>query len=63
MKHIELGDAVTDTITGYSGIVTAVCRNLHSCDKILVERIHPEGNVLEIWFNVGRLKATATEGV
>ncbi len=58
---IELGSAVTDFITGYNGTVTAICQNLKGADQALVERIHPEGNVLEIWFNVGRLVLTTTE--
>ncbi len=60
--NIELGSEVTDSVTGYSGIVTQTCQNLHGSDEAFVERMHPEGNTLRIWFNVGRLMPTATEG-
>ncbi len=57
---IKLGSSVTDTVTGYNGTVTSMAQNLRSADQALVERIHPEGNVLEVWFNIGRLQLTQT---
>jgi hypothetical protein len=38
MKHIvELGDEAADTVTGFSGVVTAITKYLHGCRRIMLQ--------------------------
>lgn len=35
--NVELGDKVKDTVTGFTGIVVAITKWLHGCDRIVVQ--------------------------
>lgn len=56
---IELGDRVKDTITGFSGIVTAVAYYLNGCVRICVqpEKIKDDGSLIDSeWFDDTQLE-------
>lgn len=36
-KEVGLGDKVKDNVTGFSGIVVAITKWLHGCDRIVVQ--------------------------
>ena len=47
--RISLGDEVYDTITGFAGIVIAVCHWYHGCTRVTVQpqKLTSEGRVVE----------------
>ena len=49
---IELGSKVKDSVTGYKGIATAMCKYLNGCVQYQVEANDP---TKEVWIDEGRL--------
>lgn len=49
----KLGDRVSDRVTGFTGIVTAVASYLFGTDRVQVqaEEINSEGKTVELWFD------------
>jgi len=56
----ELGMKARDTVTGYSGTVTAKCEYLGAEARICLERVDKDGDLKEQWFPVGRVGATTS---
>lgn len=46
---IKLGSVVTDTTTGYTGVVTARAEYLHESPRVLVEAIDTTKRPIEWW--------------
>lgn len=48
MSHVDLGDEVRDTITGFEGVVVGITKWLHGCRRITVQpRTVRDGKVLD----------------
>ena len=55
-ETLELGDRVSDVISGFTGIVTGLARYLYGCERAQVEaETTKDGPKLE-WFDVMRLQ-------
>lgn len=62
MKKIELGEWVSDAITGFSGYVTGLVEYISGCNQALVQPgCKLDGDVIESrWFDLVRLKVDTT---
>jgi len=54
---IELGQTVTDSITGFTGIITGIAEYLYGCRQACVvsKTIGKEDKPVSIWFDEQRL--------
>ena len=55
MEKIELGQKVTDSLTGFSGTVTAIATYLSGCVRAEVVSLDDPNK--EYWFDIQRLGA------
>jgi hypothetical protein len=57
-KMIELGQTVTDTITGFKGVVTGRCEYITGCNQVLlVPKVAEDGAYKEgHWFDEQRVE-------
>lgn len=53
-----LGQEVTDTLTGFSGVATSRVTHLHGCPRVLVEGHVHDGKVCSEWVDEPRLMPT-----
>jgi hypothetical protein len=53
---IQLGIIAKDTITGFTGKVTAICRYITGKDRCGVSALNSKGEPVEEWFDIERLK-------
>lgn len=53
----NLGDKVTDTITGFTGIVTGIVHYISGCDQaLLTPRVKDDGTAIDArWYDIDRL--------
>ena len=60
-----LGRKATDTITGFSGIITGYCRYLTGCHQVLlVPKALKDGTLPESqWFDEQRLKISRAKAI
>lgn len=56
-RQFELGDVVRDTVTGYEGTITGICRYLQGSDTAMVERLLADGSLKAPWIELARLVA------
>lgn len=57
-EQIELGRSARDTITGYTGVVTAICSYLHGSDRVQLQvpGLTSDGEpVAAEWFDIDRV--------
>ncbi len=52
---IELGRTYVDRHTGWRGVATGRAEYVDSGEKVLLERLQPNGTISESWFAAGRL--------
>jgi hypothetical protein len=59
--EIEIGQKVTDRITGFTGVVTGKVNYISGCEQALVApRVDKDGKLVSSeWFDVQRLDAVA----
>ena len=65
-KYLDMnGHKVTDKVTGFKGVVTAVSFDLYGCVQLIVSpEIDKDGKKGDVhWFDVGRLKITSNKPV
>jgi len=59
MKSIKLGKKVKDSITGFTGIATAITEHLYGCIRVCVEsktlKEKDSHESIELWFDEQRL--------
>ena len=58
MREIKLGDIVTDSITKFSGVVTAVTQYLNGCVQVLIQpkKLNDDGSpVAAKWLDAEQL--------
>ena len=48
-----------DTVTGFQGTATAVCYYLNSGPRVCLENIDNDGNIIQEWLDLPRLKFVA----
>jgi hypothetical protein len=61
-RIVKLGDKVQDTVTGFTGIVTARTEFLHSGPRCLVEaRVIDDTPAAAAWFDEPRLEQFTSE--
>jgi hypothetical protein len=62
---VELGVTIEDSITGFTGIVTARCEYITGCHQLLVQpRVKNNGDFVESrWFDEDRCKQLPGDGV
>lgn len=53
---VKLGSTVRDTVTGFTGKVTARCEYLHGPARVHVETLNVVGDHHEAWLEEGRLE-------
>ena len=58
MPEIKLGDHVRDKITGFAGVVTAVCDYVTGCRQLLLAPLLSETGEYRkpMWFDIDRLE-------
>jgi hypothetical protein len=55
-KAIVLGSEATDTVSGFTGIITAHCLYLNGDSRFLVTgKVNTDGDVPEHWFDSGQV--------
>lgn len=55
---IKLGTRATDSLTGFSGIVTARAEYLYGCPRLFIESTKQDGTRTDgLWFDEPRLAA------
>lgn len=56
-KH-NLGDIVADEVTGFEGVVTAICKYAYETDQVLVEarELDRDGQPVAKWFPHARVR-------
>ena len=58
-RRADLGDLVTDAVTGYQGVVVGITRWITGCDQATVQsgKINEQGKLADShWFDVTRLR-------
>lgn len=54
---IEIGDEAQDTLSGFSGIVVALCSHISGCDQVCLQPPAQDGTFRESqWFDVERIE-------
>ena len=54
-KKIKLGEAYTDSITGFTGIAVSMHTYLYGCVRYTLERLDKDGKIQDEWFDEQRL--------
>lgn len=62
MSEINLGDKVTDKITGFQGIVTGIVHHITGCHQaLLAPKVKEDGALVRSeWFDLDRLEVLSS---
>ncbi len=60
IQVVECGDQVTDEVTGFKGIVMAICEHLHGCRRCAIQpKVGKDGkNIESLWIDEPQIKIT-----
>jgi len=58
MDEIKLGSTVCDKVTGFTGVVTAVCNYLYTSARVEITatRVESDGQTQSLWTDIARVE-------
>lgn len=60
---IVLGDRYRDEQTGLEGVATSIHFYQHACERVTLEKVKDDGELMEITFDAPRLRSVRTNRV